>query len=45
MFSNERENNIKVYVKEVEWVAWIYLVRDKDNWRAVVNGVVKFVVL
>jgi hypothetical protein len=43
MFSNERENNIKVYVKEVEWVAWTCLVRDKNNWRAVVNGVVKFV--
>ena len=26
----------------VEGVDWIYLAQDRDGWRAVVNGVMKF---
>jgi hypothetical protein len=34
-------NNIRMDLREIVWeaVAWIYLVQDRDQWRAVVNMV------
>jgi hypothetical protein len=35
------ENNIKMYLREIEWgdVYWIYMAQDRDRWLAVVNAV------
>jgi hypothetical protein len=35
-------NNIKTDLREVRWgfIDWIYLVRDSDHWKAVVNTVI-----
>jgi hypothetical protein len=37
------ENNIKMNLREMvlEVVVWIYLVQDRDQWRALVNTVMK----
>jgi hypothetical protein len=34
-------NNIKIYLREIEWdaVDWINLAQDRDQWRALVNTV------
>jgi len=34
-------DNIKIGVQEVGWggMNWIYLTKDRDKWRAVVNAV------
>jgi hypothetical protein len=36
------ENNIKVDLREIDWVGmdWIDLVQDGDQWRALVNTVI-----
>jgi hypothetical protein len=35
------KNIIKMYLKEIGWVGmdWIHLIRDMDQWRALVNTV------
>ena len=35
------EDNIKMYLQEVEWggIDWIYLARDRDSWWTPVNAV------
>jgi hypothetical protein len=35
------EDNIKMYLREVEWgdMDWIDLAQDRDRWQAVVNAV------
>jgi hypothetical protein len=34
-------DNIKIYFREIEWdgVDWLYLTRDRDQWKALVNTV------
>jgi hypothetical protein len=34
-------DNIKVHLREIEWdgMDWIYVVQDRDQWRALVNTV------
>ena len=41
---HRREDNIKVGFQEVvsEGRDWIYLVQDRDRWRALLNAVLKF---
>jgi ribosome biogenesis protein Nip4 len=36
-------DNIRTYLREIGWkdVDWIHLVQDMDQWRAVVNTVMK----
>jgi hypothetical protein len=36
-------DNIKMDLREIEWgdMDWIYLAQDKDQWRALVNMVLK----
>ena len=38
------EDDIKMDVQQVEWggVNWIYLIHNRDKWRAVVNAVTNF---
>jgi hypothetical protein len=38
------EDNIKMDLEEIEFgvVDWIYLARDRDTWRALVNTVMNF---
>jgi hypothetical protein len=38
------EDNIKIYLKEIEWqvVNWNHLASDKHQWRAVVNMIGNF---
>lgn len=40
-----RQDNIKIYHKEIRWgdVNWIYLEQDRDKWRILVNTVVDLV--
>jgi hypothetical protein len=37
-------DNIKINLREIEWdgMDWIDLAQDRDQWRALVNTVVKF---
>jgi hypothetical protein len=37
-------DSIKMDLREIEWngVDWIYIVQDKDQWRALVNKVLNF---
>jgi hypothetical protein len=37
------EDNIRTDLKEIGWesVEWIHLAQDRDQWRAVVNTVMK----
>jgi hypothetical protein len=39
-----RQNNIKMDLKEIPWegVDWIHLAQERDQWRALVNTVMKF---
>ena len=39
-----REGNTKMDLMEVGWggIDWIALAQDRDNWRAVLNAVMKF---
>jgi hypothetical protein len=33
-------DNIKIDIREVGWgIDWIYMVQDRDRWRALVNSV------
>jgi hypothetical protein len=36
-----RVDNIKVYLREIEWdgMVWINLAQDRDQWTALVNAV------
>jgi len=38
------EDNIKIDLKEIMWECedWIYLALNRDQWRAVVDTVMKF---
>jgi hypothetical protein len=37
------EDNIKMALREIEWgVVWIQLAQDRDQWRVLVNTVMKF---
>jgi hypothetical protein len=38
------EDNIKWILKEVGWggVEWIHLAQDRDQWKALVNMIMKF---
>jgi hypothetical protein len=38
------EGNIRMDLSEIGW-DWIYLARDRDQWRALVSTVMKFWVL
>jgi hypothetical protein len=37
-------DNIKIDLREIGWhgVDWIYMVQDRDQWRALVNTVMNF---
>jgi hypothetical protein len=37
-------DNIKMDLRKIEWIGmdWIDLAQDKDQWRALVNTVMKF---
>jgi len=37
------EDNIRIYIREIVWegVDWIHLLRYRDQWRALVNTVMK----
>jgi hypothetical protein len=37
------EGNIRIDLREIGWenMDWMHLVRDNDNWRALVNAVMK----
>jgi hypothetical protein len=37
-------DNIEIDLREIEWggVEWIDLVQDRDQWRALLNTVMKF---
>jgi hypothetical protein len=41
---NMLEDNIKMDVREIEWggMDWIHLVQDRNQWKALVNTVIKF---
>jgi hypothetical protein len=38
------ENNIKMDLREIGWdgIDWIDLAEDRDQWRALVNTIIKF---
>jgi ribosome biogenesis protein Nip4 len=38
------EDNIRLDVREIGWesVDWMHLAKDRDQWQAVVNTVMKF---
>jgi hypothetical protein len=40
------ENNIRIDLTELRWedVDWIHVSQDRDQWRVLVNAVVKFCV-
>jgi hypothetical protein len=40
------EDNIKMDLREIGWggMDWIYLLRDRDQWRALVKTVIEFLV-
>jgi hypothetical protein len=40
------ENNIEINLREIGWgvMDWIYLARDKDQWRALVDTVMNLLV-
>jgi hypothetical protein len=40
------EYNIKIYVKKIKYVSvyWIHLSKDTDQWRTLVNTVIKLLV-
>jgi hypothetical protein len=37
------EDNIRIYITEIVWegVDWVHLSLDRDQWRALVNAVMK----
>jgi hypothetical protein len=37
------EDNIRIYLREIGWggMDWIHLAQDRDQWRALVNTVMK----
>jgi hypothetical protein len=39
-------DNIKMYLREIGWgsMDWIDLVQDRDQWRALINTVMNFLV-
>jgi hypothetical protein len=39
-------NNIKIHLREIGWdgMDWIDLAQDRDQWRALVNAVMNFLV-
>jgi hypothetical protein len=41
-----RERNIKKYLTEIMWeaVQWVHVARNRDQWRAVLNTAMKFLV-
>jgi hypothetical protein len=41
------ESNIRMVLKKIGWkgVDWIHLAKDRDQWRVVVNTVIKLRVL
>jgi hypothetical protein len=42
----KRVDNIKMDLRDIGWdgIDWIYLAQDRDQWRALVNTVLNFLV-
>jgi hypothetical protein len=42
-YSHRLGDNVRMYLREIRWevVDWMHLTQDRDQWRAVVNTIMK----